>query len=85
MTSTAKTHEYVSHVTEWVDSVYWNTHIRLTKRSTNGPTASSVHACAGAVLLSSSALLSECFCCMLRTKICCSADDTTDTAAIIAP
>ena len=42
-------------------------------------------ACAGAVLDSNSCELSLCFCCMLRQKICCMPDETTDIAATARP
>ena len=34
---------------------------------------------------SSSCELSLCFCCMVRQKICCMPDDTTDIAATVRP
>ena len=45
----------------------------------------SAHACAGAVLASSSWLDRPCFCCMVRQKICCMPLLTTDNAATATP
>lgn len=52
---------------------------------TIGQRAAGSSTCAGAVLDSSSWDESLCFCCMVRHRICCMPDDTTDMPATSRP